>query len=259
MAAQQLVKDRAESVDIRRRGQVTASRGEDFRSHITRRADHRIDASQRTVDRQPPCKPEIRDQRLIGGIEHDIRRFQIAMEHAVTVGVSDRAGDQGNESRALAELSLQRRNALGQVAAFGELHAEVRKPGVGADLVDRQDTRVIEAGHQLGLAAKTVERIPRFQPPGQQHLQRDLAVEIGLPGAIDDADTTTVDLTEQVIATDDLLDARPRIYQVGRTGGAACVGARLGLKRERQQATRAEASGQRVVPCAAAGRAAHLA
>jgi hypothetical protein len=128
--------------------------------------------------------------------------FQVAMQHAARVRMRDRARDAGDELRARAKIAAQPCDVLGEIAAFGELHAEPEVLALGADFVYRQNARMIETGHDFGLAPEAVARVLRPRPRRQQHLQRDRAPEIRLPCAVDDPCAAVRDRLDQPVTSD---------------------------------------------------------
>ena len=72
---------------------------------------------------------------------------------------------------------------LGQVLAGDELEHEERLAVRLVEAVDRGDVRVVERGEQVRLAPEAREALFVPRELGRQHLDRDLAVELGVARA----------------------------------------------------------------------------
>src|SRR5687768_16050646 len=94
------------------------------------------------------------------------------MKDAVLVGVVNSVGDFGNKfddflgftawicSRLFRSggspglVLAGRSEAIGQTAAWNELHREIRTPFMFSNIVDWNDVRVLQSRHRLGFGAK---------------------------------------------------------------------------------------------------------
>ena len=93
--------------------------------------------------------------------EH-IRGFQIAVDHALLVGVLHGVRDLEEQVDARADAQRLAVGVVGDRLAIDELHREVRAPGVGgAGVVDRRDGGVIHQRQRLALAVSTLHK-PRL-------------------------------------------------------------------------------------------------
>jgi hypothetical protein len=90
-------------------------------------------------------------------------------------------------------------------------------PLVLADLEDRDDVRVVQAGGLLRLVAEAPDLLGCRQVPRRDHLQRDDAVEAELPRPVDDAHAPAGDLFEKLVVAEGASPA-----------GGRCRGRRLG-------------------------------
>ena len=150
------------------------------------------------------------------------------MDDAVLVGVVHGPGEQLDEPGRLAGRPRVPGQVLGQAAAVHELQGEVRVAVRLADLEDLHDVLVLQRRDRLGLAP---EPLPLGRPgvrPGQDHLQRDGAVEGELPGLVDDAHPAAADLPDDLVAGD---QRRGEIDR--RHVRRAWAGAELDLRRVR--------------------------
>jgi hypothetical protein len=93
-----------------------------------------------------------------------------------------------------------------QAPALDQLHHHVRRAVVLADVVDRNDVRVIELGHRAGLAHQPGPGLLLFGPL-VQHLERDPAIEPLVVGAEDAAHPPLADRILDPVA----LDRVPRL------------------------------------------------
>ena len=75
---------------------------------------------------------------------------------------------------------------LRQRAALDQLQDQERRAGVLAHAVDLHDAGVVQPRHGLGLVPEPREHLGMGQGAGVEHLHRDLALQLGLPGAVDD-------------------------------------------------------------------------
>ncbi len=106
-------------------------------------------------------EPPVHDLDLAVGADHDVLGLEVAVDDAALVCEEDRAGDldehlEEPEERELAHgLRLARPHIphdLGERSPADELHREEEAPlVVEADLVDRNDSRVLELGRGLRL------------------------------------------------------------------------------------------------------------
>jgi hypothetical protein len=72
-------------------------------------------------------------------------------------------------------------------------------PLVLADLEDRYDSRMVEVGRRLGLGVEPFDVGVVGKLSGQNHLERDNAVEAYLPGKEDDAHAATCQLADDLV------------------------------------------------------------
>ena len=72
--------------------------------------------------------------------------------------------------------------------------------------VDRDDARAIEGGEDLGLTLESREAVGVAGDVGRQHLQRDVAAELGVAGAIDLAHSASAQLGEDFVVAEGLAD-----------------------------------------------------
>ena len=127
---------------------------------------------------------------------------------------------------------LERGELLGEVAPLDELHAEVALAVVLADLVDRDDARVVEQRDGLGLVLEPPQLGVVGQHAGLDHLEGDGPVEADLPGLVDDAHAAAaqllLDLVVAEVADSETAGQSVRgVATIGRAGRPAEVGLRF--------------------------------
>ncbi len=200
-AGEEFVEDGPEGVDVGGGGQGAVAAGL-FGGHVPRRADDQAGARQRLAAEQALGDAEVRQVRSPARVEQDVRRLQVAVQQAVLVRVVDRPRDRRHEAGGAANVAGDRR-PLGEAAPLDQLHAEERDAHAAqaplADLVDRHDVRVVEAGGDLRLGAEAAQRHRVAEVGGPHDLQRDDAVETQLPGPVDDAHAAAGDLVEHLV------------------------------------------------------------
>ena len=125
--------------------------------------------------------------RLVIRVEQDVRRLEVAVQHAALMGVMDRPRhlhhDLGRRPRPRGETI----EFPGQAAALEQFHAEVQLPVPLAHLVDRHDPRVVQERHRLGLFAESLLLHDIAQLVDPHHLESHDSIEAELSGFVDDA------------------------------------------------------------------------
>ena len=83
-----------------------------------------------------------------------------------------------------------------------------------ADLVDRHDPRMVEVGGRLGLGVEALDVGVVGELAGEDHLERDGAVEAHLPGLEDDAHAAAGELADDLVVAE--------VADAGGFGRAEC-------------------------------------
>ena len=86
------------------------------------------------------------------GVNQNIRRFHIAVQHAARVRVRQRIGDRANDVEDLRNREPLFAHHLFERFAFDELQNEKGQPLVLAEIVDGHDVRMVEFGDHRGFA-----------------------------------------------------------------------------------------------------------
>ena len=131
--------------------------------------------------------------------DHDVGRFQIAMDDAARVSRRQRIGDRYGDPQHLAEAHAVPRNERIEALAAHVLHDDEIVAVRRLDLVDGDDVRVIEGRGGVRFLHKPPPTIVVADAIGRQDLDRDLAVETRIAGAIDLAHPTRANQREDLV------------------------------------------------------------
>ena len=124
-------------------------------------------------------QPEVGDVRPAVVVEQDVGRLDVAVDQPLAVGVVQRLGDGGDESRRLQEREARLLQSAGQVAAVDELgHDEAQAVVGAADVVDGDDVRVVQAGEDAGLGQVRLDVLGACDQTGMRRLDRDGPVKL---------------------------------------------------------------------------------
>ena len=117
-------------------------------------------------------------------VQQDVLRLDVAVDHAVAVGVVERPGDLGSDADRIADRELLLAvQPVPQRFALDERHHVVRGPVDFAGVDQAEDVGVLQVGDGLDLAEEPLGADHRreLRP---QHLDRDLAVVLQVLGEI---------------------------------------------------------------------------
>ena len=138
--------------------------------------------------------------------DHQVRRFDVAVDHAHAMGVSQPVGGLGNDGEAFAH--VERRIALGQYVvervAAHQLHDHVEIFAVGDERVERGDVGVIEPGEARRLGAEAVDEIGVAEQFGTQRLHRHFALQHGVERGVDLPDAALAEQVANLVLADQL-------------------------------------------------------
>jgi hypothetical protein len=127
------------------------------------------------------------------GRDLHVRRLQVAVDDPFLVRRLERFGDLPRDRQSLAHRQRAAPQALGEVLALHELEDEERRALGLLDAVDGGDARVVERGEQLRLAPEAGEALRVAGHLGREHLDRHVARELRVGGAVDLAHPTRAD------------------------------------------------------------------
>ena len=125
---------------------------------------------------------------------------------------SRRVGDLDAELEHAVERQRAARELVLQRPAVEQFHDDELLAVVLADVVDRADVRVVERRGDARLAAEAVERFGVGGEIGGQELQRDLAAEADVLGAVDHAHAAGAEPLENLVMGDNGANHRVEFY-----------------------------------------------
>lgn len=144
----------------------------------------------------------------------DVRRFQIAVDDAALVRGFERVGDLPRDGQHFGHRQRTARDDGRQIFTIDQFHDEAAVD----DAVDVGDVRVIQRGQRLCLAREAGEALRIECEEVGKDLDRDVAIELGIAGAIHLAHSAGADGGDDVV--------RPQLRTVAQHP-ATRVGSRL--------------------------------
>ena len=148
-------------------------------------------------------QPEVGDARLARGVEQDIRGLDVAVDQAPCVGVMEGLGDGRHQLRRFPQRQPPLAYPRGQVAAFDVLRHDVAESVVGpADVVDRDDVRMVEPRERPRLGQVRVHVLRPGDLLGVGHLDGDRSVERVVAGEVDPPETALAEPPDHAVAAD---------------------------------------------------------
>jgi DNA-binding TFAR19-related protein (PDSD5 family) len=141
------------------------------------------------VDHVRLGEPEVENLDLAVRRQLDVGRLEVAVDDAALVSLLERLGDLPRDRSGLVERDRSALQPLREVLALHQLHGEEvggRAVGErrGLEAVDVCDVRVVERGEKPGFALEAGEALRVLPQLRRQHLDRDLALELRVGGAI---------------------------------------------------------------------------
>lgn len=143
---------------------------------------------------------EVRDLGFQSGADEYVRRLEVAVHDALAVRVVDPARHLLDDRDGGAEVEAPRAEELAERLALHELHDERAATGVLMRVVERHDVRGLHLRDGLGLAPESRERLGVEVEALPQLLERDLALQLVVEGAIDDGHAALAELLEALVA-----------------------------------------------------------
>ena len=210
-----LVQDDAQAVDVGGGRGLLATRL--LRAEVMDRAEGR--PRQRHLclgDR--PGDAEVGDLDPAVGPDQDVARLDVAVDEPAGMsggeGLRDAGPDPGDLPRVERTAPAQDRR---EVLPVDQLHDDVRAARVLAEVVDGDDVGVAERGRRLGLRAETRREIGIAQVLRTEQLERDVATELGIGGAVDGRHPAAAQQLDQAVA------AAQRLSDLGQIVPSWCV------------------------------------
>ncbi len=157
------------------------------------------------------CQAEVGDLHPLDTVfQHDVRRFDVAMDDSLLVGRRQAAGDLHADPQNIhgLERAIQA-DALHQGAAGDKLHDKEWNAGVLRDRVNRDDVRMIDARRRPRLAKEPFAGW-RVQHELRRHqFDRDGPAELGVESAQHHTHGAMADDVEDLVVADAADRARP--------------------------------------------------
>ena len=144
---------------------------------------------------------EVGDAHAAVGAEQEVRGLDVAVDQTGGVRGGEPAGGLGVEADERAPV-VARADARRERVAGDELGREEHLAVDLADVVDREHVRVGEAGEGAGLAEQALALLAVIRTVGPYQLDRDLAVELGIPGGPHLAHAAGGDPAVELVAPD---------------------------------------------------------
>ena len=136
--------------------------------------------------------------------------------------------------------------AFGQTSPVDEGHAQVVFPVLLAEVVHRDDARMIETGRRAGLGLKPLDPNFRLDVVGKNQFDRDKAVQLDVARLPDDAHATPAQFLNQFIPAENLARIRFLERRDDRVGPVAGPGLRhVGVRVAAHRAARRDFDGAR--------------
>ena len=134
-------------------------------------------------------------------LDQDVRRRQVTVHNSSSVCVGERLCDRSHVGDGLAGREREpATRRLREVGAGDVLHDQERLLVVRYVVVDANDVPVRERRKRARFAVEATQLCRIWRDQRAQHLDRDLAVELAVAGAPNDAHTPFADLVEQLVA-----------------------------------------------------------
>ena len=216
----------AESVDVGPRSDPRHVPDRLFRGHVAGRTDRLSRPGQLVVALDPPDQPEIGDPGVALFVDQDVPRLEVAVEHALFVRVLDRPGRLAEELGGFPGIQRPVRDPLPERGSTDEVEREVVASLKRADLVHGDDRGVPQTSRRPRLDQESLDLFLGCEPPGEDHLHRDDAIQRELTRPVDHSHRAAPDLLLQLVVAEgpgkgrlvvEKLGTRPcRLLVVGR-------------------------------------------
>ena len=147
-------------------------------------------------------EPEVGgDDTSAPSLDQDVRRRQVTVHNSSSVCVGERLRDRSHVGGGLAGREREpATRRLREVGTVDVLHDQERLLVVRYVVVDANDVPVRERRKRARFAVEAAQLCRIWRDQRAQHLDRDLAVELAVAGAPNDAHTPFADLVEQLVA-----------------------------------------------------------
>jgi hypothetical protein len=191
-ARDHLVEDRARAVDVA--AGVHHLAHQLFRGHVGRRAGHhRVVAQVAGVGPLVPLQPAQRRQAEVEDLQAPVRRdphvagLEVAMDDPFAVSGAQPLGELHAQAQDFALGQRRPADLVVQSAALDQLHHQEVRAALVVEVVDGRDVGVVEPREGERLQAEALARGLVRQGARRQHLERHVAVQPFVVGAVDHA------------------------------------------------------------------------
>ena len=196
---EQTIQDRAESIHIGRRDRLAAQL---LGRHVARTSQHFTGSRELRASLDGNREPEFREMRFSRRIDQDVRRFQVAVQHARPVCVLHGPGHLRHQERGFARRRSPPRRVDGEILAFDQIHRVKWPPLMPADFMNGDNVWMMKPRGVSRLAQKTfLHRRPSVRTAGE-HLDRHEPVERPLPREIDHTHPAATQLVNHLVSAD---------------------------------------------------------
>ena len=203
-ATEQLIKNRAKRIDIARHALAFAFATRLLRREIRGRSKH-ISGEREALRRvELSREAKVADARRTRSIEQDVRGLQVAMQHALLMGIVNGLSHRPEQRGGLARGQRIFASKISQGAAIHQFHGEERLPIVLARFVNRDDVRMPQPRGGGGFNLEPAAGVLTGKRAGDEKLHRNDPSETALTRAIDDAHAAASDGFEQIVIPDGL-------------------------------------------------------
>ena len=134
--------------------------------------------------------------------EHDVARFQVAVEHGLAMRLRQGVSHLDGIAQELIQRERTFREAGGERLAFQVLHHQEVDAVLVADVVKGADMRVVQAGDGAGFALEALAKFRVGGQVGRQNLDGDGAVEARVFRAIDLAHAAGADERQDLVGAE---------------------------------------------------------
>ena len=132
-----------------------------------------------------PRQAEVEDLDGAGRGQEQVRRLDVAVDDAVGVGRGQAASDLARVVERFASPQRTVPHHPGERRAHEQLRHQVRAPVLASDVEDREHVWVRERGSGAGLPLEALQTVRVRGERFRQDLERHLAVQLGVTGAVD--------------------------------------------------------------------------
>ena len=206
LSGETLVEDRPEGIDVRTA--VERPGGDLLGAEVGHRPDERSRLREPVLgggEREAEVHDAGSDAAPVLARRHDVLGLDVPVDDAAGVAVVEALGNLDADVENVPETERPVAEEMPEVRPRQHGHDEEESPLVPAEVVDRNDGRVVHLRDDLGFPLEPFFGVLR-QVSGRDQLDRDLAVQDGVLRAVDDSHPATAQLGEDLVP---VREARP--------------------------------------------------